>query len=324
MRATRPIHALPAVIGLAFLALLSTGDYSVRSGDTLSDIAARNDTTVAALAAVNGISDPNRIYVGQSISVTGDTAGGSRPGSGDEGAYTVEAGDTLGAIASRHGTTASAIVAQNDLADPNIVVVGTVLALPPASSTMGTRTPTAGASHHVVTAGETVAGIASSYGISRDQLVAANGLTGGRIYVGQQLQLVPIQASTPSIVCPVQGPMHFANDWGFPRSGGRFHEGNDLFAPRGTPVVATVSGSVAQRTGKLGGNQVRLVGDDGVSYSYTHLDHFGSGGWVTAGTVIGYVGDTGNARGSATHVHFEIHPGGGAAINPFSAVAGAC
>ncbi len=112
------------------------------------------------------------------------------------------------------------------------------------------------------------------------------------------------------------------NDWGFPRSGGRFHEGNDLFARRGTPAVATVSGTVVQTDGKLGGNQVKLLGDDGVGYYYTHLDSFGAEGRVSAGTVIGYVGTTGNAAGGPPHVHFEIHPGGGAAVNPYPRLVG--
>jgi murein DD-endopeptidase MepM/ murein hydrolase activator NlpD len=114
------------------------------------------------------------------------------------------------------------------------------------------------------------------------------------------------------------------NDWGFPRSGGRFHEGNDLFAPRGTPAVATVSGEVVQKTGKIGGNQVKLFGDDGVSYYYTHLDAFGASGRVQAGDVIGYVGTSGNAAGGTPHVHFEIHPGDGAAINPYPRVSAVC
>jgi murein DD-endopeptidase MepM/ murein hydrolase activator NlpD len=114
------------------------------------------------------------------------------------------------------------------------------------------------------------------------------------------------------------------NDWGFPRSGGRFHEGNDLFAPRGRPAVATVSGTVEQTVGQLGGNQVKLYGDDGVSYYYTHLDRFGSSGRVSAGTIVGYVGNTGNAAGGATHVHFEIHPGGGDAVNPYPRLSAAC
>ncbi len=114
------------------------------------------------------------------------------------------------------------------------------------------------------------------------------------------------------------------NDWGFPRTGGRFHEGNDLFAPRGTPFIAPVSGTVVRKVGKIGGNQVKLMGDNGVGYYGTHLDRFGKSGRVAAGEAIGYVGNTGNARGTATHLHFEIHPGGGAAVNPYPTIARVC
>ncbi len=114
------------------------------------------------------------------------------------------------------------------------------------------------------------------------------------------------------------------NDWGFPRTGGRFHEGNDMFAPRGTPFIAPVSGTVERKVGKIGGNQVKLMGDNGIGYYGTHLGRFGKGGRVAAGDVIGYVGDSGNARGTATHLHFEIHPGGGAAVNPYPTLARIC
>ena len=88
--------------------------------------------------------------------------------------------------------------------------------------------------------------------------------------------------------------------------------------------MATVSGNVVQTVGKLGGNQVKLFGDDGVSYYYTHLDRFGAKGRVSAGTAVGYVGNTGNAAGGPTHVHFEVHPGGGAAVNPYPRIVGVC
>ncbi|MDI6874164.1 murein hydrolase activator EnvC family protein [Candidatus Solincola sp.] len=124
--------------------------------------------------------------------------------------------------------------------------------------------------------------------------------------------------STPigNFIFPVQGPCSFSNDWHAPRTG-HLHQGNDIFAPAGTPCVACVSGTVHQGEGKNAGLYVRLVGDDGNVYYYMHLQRFGATGHVTAGTVIGYVGDTGNAKGGPPHLHFEIHPGGGPAINPY-------
>ena len=124
-------------------------------------------------------------------------------------------------------------------------------------------------------------------------------------------------------VCPVQGPRSFSNDWGQPRSGGRRHQGNDILSPRGTPVVASVSGTVRHHNSSLGGLSYYLKGDDGITYFGTHLSAYAASGRVAAGTVVGYVGDTGNARGTP-HLHFEMHPGGGAAVNPYPTLSKYC
>jgi murein DD-endopeptidase MepM/ murein hydrolase activator NlpD len=126
-------------------------------------------------------------------------------------------------------------------------------------------------------------------------------------------------------MCPVQGPRAFTNDWGQPRSGGRRHQGTDILSPRGTPVVASVSGSVRGHNSSLGGISYYLNGDDGNTYFGTHLDSLaGVSGRVSQGTVVGYVGNTGNARGGPTHLHFEIHPGGGGPVNPYPTLAQYC
>ena len=105
----------------------------------------------------------------------------------------------------------------------------------------------------------------------------------------------------------------YSDTWGASRSGGRSHQGVDMLAGTGTPIVAVVSGSVQFKQTSLGGNSVWLVGNDGNRYFFAHLSAFaGSSRSVSQGEVIGYVGDTGNARGTP-HLHFEVHPGGGAA-----------
>ncbi|MFZ6002566.1 MAG: LysM peptidoglycan-binding domain-containing protein [Actinomycetota bacterium] len=399
MRAQRTLSMTISVVALAFLALLGTGTHTVSSGETLAGIASRYGTTADALAKANGIKNPNRIYVGTRLIVPTPAAASAPAAAAPATApYTVKRGDTLGSIAAAAGTRIATLVSMNSIKNPNLIRVGQVLTIPATTSSAPGGPPAAspqpkppavvapagGATHHDVRAGDTISGIAGKYKIPSAQLVSANGLTDGRIYVGQRLRLVPAAASpapaSPSsgtthkvapgetlssiarrygttikaiqtangisdpnrvvvgqtlvipaaasapgpLRCPVQGAMRHMNDWGFPRSGGRFHEGNDLFAARGTPVVAVVGGTAVQKVGAIGGKQVKLLGDDGTSYYYTHLDGFGPAGRVKAGDLIGYVGSTGNAAGSSPHVHFEVHPGGGAAVNPFPLVAAAC
>jgi murein DD-endopeptidase MepM/ murein hydrolase activator NlpD len=127
----------------------------------------------------------------------------------------------------------------------------------------------------------------------------------------------------PGWVCPVAGTTAFADTWGAPRPGDRRHLGVDFISPRGTPLVAVVSGIARSGTNRLGGNVVYLEGNDGHRYYYAHLDRWDTLGPVRAGDVIGYVGDTGNAIG-IPHLHFEIRPGGGPNVNPYPTVRAFC
>lgn len=126
----------------------------------------------------------------------------------------------------------------------------------------------------------------------------------------------------PSIACPIAGESTFDDSWGAPRSGGRRHEGVDLIADRGTPVVAVQSGDATFKRNRLGGNAVWITTDDGHRFYYAHLDRFeGESRAVVRGEVIGYVGSTGNAKGP--HLHFETHFEGSVG-NPFEATAAGC
>jgi murein DD-endopeptidase MepM/ murein hydrolase activator NlpD len=123
--------------------------------------------------------------------------------------------------------------------------------------------------------------------------------------------------------CPVAGPNSFVDSFGWPRSGGRTHQGIDLIAPYGTPIVAAHGGTVSQSSSSLGGLQAYVRTSGGTYTFYAHLSSYANAGTVSAGTVIGYVGSTGNA-GSTNHLHFEYHPGGGAAVNPYQMLLAVC
>ena len=143
----------------------------------------------------------------------------------------------------------------------------------------------------------------------------------------------PVPAPTPSTnavvalgAFPVQGPCSFGDTYGATRSGGRSHEGVDLMAKTGVLVYAVATGTLTKQTldrpGSLSGNAWWLTGTDRTYYFYAHLAAFApglkAGSKVVAGQFIGYVGATGNAGGA--HLHFEIHPSGGASVNPTAIV----
>ncbi len=126
-----------------------------------------------------------------------------------------------------------------------------------------------------------------------------------------------------------QGVFRFRDTWGAPRSGGRRHRGTDVFAAYRAPVYAITSGTIQRHSqSPLGGIGLYLRGDDGNVYYYAHLDSIDPsasvGARVTAGELVARNGYTGNASRSAPHVHFELHPGGGSAINPYPWLAAAC
>ncbi len=133
-------------------------------------------------------------------------------------------------------------------------------------------------------------------------------------------------------VFPVQGPHSFVDSFGAPRYAGGYHthKGTDIMCARNTPIVAVVNGVISRThpiDSGLGGISVWLKGDDGNSYYYAHLTSIQAGikagERVVAGQVIGFAGNTGDAAGGPVHLHFEIHPGGDAAVDPYLVLKGA-
>ena len=115
------------------------------------------------------------------------------------------------------------------------------------------------------------------------------------------------------------------DSFGDPRSGGRRHEGIDIFAPRNTPVLSATEGYVlGVGSNGLGGNVVTIEGPAGWRHYYAHLERWSdvrAGQWVEPGTILGYVGNSGNAASTPTHLHYGIYPSSGGAINPYPLLA---
>lgn len=137
-----------------------------------------------------------------------------------------------------------------------------------------------------------------------------------------KVALLSAQEADRELAVPVDGVSvkRINNSWHASRSGGRLHEGQDIFAARGTVVRPATEGYVV-RVGEnsLGGNTIFVAGAGGHSYYYAHLDSYAPGlavgDYVTPETVLGYVGTTGNAAGTAPHLHFGVYTAGGA-IDP--------
>lgn len=135
--------------------------------------------------------------------------------------------------------------------------------------------------------------------------------------------------SADGLTCPVAGPIRHSVDWHAARSGGRQHQGNDVFAPAGTVLVAIENGVIDKSSdvdSGLGGITIWVRGESGTRWYYAHnrQNLVARGTRVVAGQPIALVGNTGNARTTASHVHFEMHPGGGGAADPYQVIEQLC
>jgi murein DD-endopeptidase MepM/ murein hydrolase activator NlpD len=154
---------------------------------------------------------------------------------------------------------------------------------------------------------------------------ASNVVQGASASVGAVRSTTAVAVN--GFVFPVAEPHSFTDTFGAPRMTGtpyaHTHQGNDIFTPYGNPLYACERGYVDRMgTDRLGGTKLWIIGASGTRYYYAHLSAFAAGisdgTLVEAGTIVGFAGNTGNAATTPTHLHFEIHPGGGPAIDPYA------
>lgn len=170
----------------------SSATYTVKAGDTLSQIAASHGTSYQNLASLNHLSNPNEIYVGQTLKLQATTSTPAQTptpaASTNQGTYTVKAGDTLSAIAAAHGTSYEALAQVNGISNPNEIYVGQTLKFTAPTRTTSVTTTSAKRGAYTVTAGDTLYEIAQKVGVNWQQLAQTNHISQPyTIYVGQKL-----------------------------------------------------------------------------------------------------------------------------------------
>lgn len=178
----------------------SSASYTVKSGDTLSGIASQYNTTVNQIVSLNQLSNPNLIYVGQVLKLknsqtTNSSSSSSSTAATTVGTYTVKAGDTLSAIASRYSTSSSTLASLNSLSNPNLIYVGQVLKVSSNASTSSSTSSSANstvttAASYTVKVGDTLSAIAAKYGTTYQALASTNSISNPNdIYVGQVIKV---------------------------------------------------------------------------------------------------------------------------------------
>jgi murein DD-endopeptidase MepM/ murein hydrolase activator NlpD len=310
--------------------------YTVATGDSWFSIATAAGTTTAALVNANGATASAVLHPGDVLCLpNGVSSPAPSAQAGCSSRHAVVSGNSWFGISRAAGVSLNGLLQANGATATTVIRPGAEVCLP-AGASPTTRTAAAAStarpcvSERAVAAGESWYVISRSTGVPVDALVAANDATrSSAIYPGQVLCLpeVGFGGDLPSVAldaAPVRGSCRFANSWQATRGGGRLHAGVDLISPAGTPVVAAASGTLTRQTtdGSRSGNAWWLTTPSGTYFFYAHLSSFANGlsvgSWVQAGDVIGYVGSTGNAV--SAHLHFEIHPWGGGAVNPYSAI----
>ena len=329
-----PTTRVDAGSGHRACATANAATYTVASGDSWFRVATASGTTTAALLGANGADASAVLYPGDVLCLPNGVASPAPTSQGGCAAkHVVVRGDSWFAISRAAGVSMNGLLDANKATATTVIRPGAEVCLPAgATQTTAAAASTARScvSQRAVAAGESWYVISRSTGVPIDALVAANNATqSSPIHPGQSLCLpeVGFGRDLPSVLLaadPVRGACRFANSWHATRGGGRLHAGVDLISPAGTPVVAAANGTLTRQTidGARSGNAWWLTTSTGTYFFYAHLASFADGlsvgSRVQAGDVIGSVGSTGNAV--SPHLHFEIHPGGGGPVNPYSAI----
>jgi murein DD-endopeptidase MepM/ murein hydrolase activator NlpD len=259
----------------------------VAAGDTWFGIAEQSKVSVRSLVAANDVTVDYVLHPGDMVCLPAGATPSSRCSPSNAPTYAVVSGDTWWDIADRAGVSMSTLLSTNNASQDRVIRPGEAVCLPPGTSVVSTASAT-----------------------------ASTGASGARRSAGGAASLDAL---------PMRGPCWFSDDWGDPRGGSRRHEGTDLFAAPGSYVYAVVDGTLTRRAwdqpGLRAGNAWWLTAADGSGtyYFYAHLADFAPelsvGSRVSAGQIIGFMGNTGNS--AFPHLHFEIHPNGGGAVNPY-------
>lgn len=322
--------------------------YTVRAGDGWFGIADRVGVARADLLDVNGATVDDTLVAGDRLCLPAGADLAAACGN----SYTVATGDSWFGIASRAGTTGAALLAANGASADLALHPGDRICLPDGvaapSGSSGSGPAMAGATAsgrtYTVARGDSWFAIANRAEVTMTALLDVNDAEAGTVLVpGEQIAL-PSGSKNPGRsagsatvsleALPTQGPCWYADTWMAPRSGGRRHEGVDLFTKNGEYVYAVVDGVLTDRAwdqpDRRAGNAWTLTSADGSGtwFFYAHLADFAPGlkvgSRVRAGQIIGFVGQTGNA--AAVHLHFEVHPNDGDPVNPYPIIraAGGC
>jgi murein DD-endopeptidase MepM/ murein hydrolase activator NlpD len=311
-------------------ATASAATYTVAAGDSWFSIALASGATTAALLDANDATTSAVLHPDDVLCLPPGVVSPASQG-GCASKHVVVRGDSWFGISRAADVSLNALLEANNATPTTLIQPGAEVCLPAgATPTAAAATARSCVSERTVAAGESWYVISRSTGVPIDALVAANNASrSSPIHPGQVLCLpeVGFGRDLPSVAldaAPVRGACRFANSWQASRGGGRLHAGVDLISPAGTPVVAAANGTLTRQTtdGERSGNAWWLTTSTGTYFFYAHLASFSNGlsvgSRVQAGDVIGSVGSTGNAV--SPHLHFEIHPGGGGPVNPYSAI----